>query len=125
MPLRSAIPPERIGLSIAGNLPSAPEKELPEIAKFFGLYYNAADGQITHSMSTSLISPDGKIIAWFHDNDWQAVRSGSRRNEDARQCKHRRRDTRHVVIPNPRGFSGVRDLLFPFPCRISNFADRG
>jgi protein SCO1/2 len=49
---------------------AAPEKELPEIARFFGLYYNAADGQITHSMSTSLISPDGKIVAWFHDNDW-------------------------------------------------------
>jgi protein SCO1/2 len=50
---------------------AAPEKELPEIAKFFGLYYNAKEGQITHSMSTSLISPDGKIVAWFHDNDWQ------------------------------------------------------
>jgi protein SCO1/2 len=49
---------------------AAPEKKLPEIAKFFGLYYNAADAQITHSMSTSLISPDGKIVAWFHDNDW-------------------------------------------------------
>jgi len=49
---------------------AAPEKELPEIAKFFGLYYNAKEGQITHSMSTSLISPDGKIVAWFHDNDW-------------------------------------------------------
>jgi protein SCO1 len=50
---------------------AAPEKELPEIAKFFGLYYDAAEGQITHSMSTSLISPDGKIVAWFHDNAWQ------------------------------------------------------
>ncbi len=50
---------------------AAPEKELPEIANFFGLYYNAANGQITHSMSTTLISPDGKILAWFHDNDWK------------------------------------------------------
>jgi protein SCO1 len=50
---------------------AAPEKELPEIAKFFGLYYNAEQGQITHSMSTTLISPDGNIVAWFHDNDWQ------------------------------------------------------
>jgi protein SCO1/2 len=50
---------------------SAQEKELPEIAKFFGLYYNAEHGQITHSISTSLISPDGKILAWFHDNNWK------------------------------------------------------
>ena len=50
---------------------SVQEKELPEIAKFFGLYYNAERGQITHSISTSLISPDGKIIAWFHDNNWR------------------------------------------------------
>jgi protein SCO1/2 len=50
---------------------SAPEKELPEIAKFFGLYYNAGQGQITHSISTSLISPDGKILVWFHDNNWK------------------------------------------------------
>ena len=50
---------------------AAPEKELPEIAKFFGLYYNAEQGQITHSMSTTLVSPHGNIVAWFHDNDWQ------------------------------------------------------
>ena len=50
---------------------TAPRKELPAMAKFFGLYYNAQNGQIIHSMSTSLISPDGKILYWFHDNDWQ------------------------------------------------------
>ncbi|HUJ32084.1 MAG TPA: SCO family protein [Candidatus Acidoferrum sp.] len=50
---------------------AAPESELPKMAKFFGLYYNAQEDQIVHSISTSLISPDGKIVAWFHDNDWQ------------------------------------------------------
>jgi protein SCO1 len=50
---------------------AAPKNELPKMAKFFGLYYNAQNGQIIHSVSTSLISPDGKIVAWFHDNDWK------------------------------------------------------
>lgn len=50
---------------------SVPKTELPKVAKFFGLYYSGQDDQIVHSISTSLISPDGKIVAWFHDNDWQ------------------------------------------------------
>jgi protein SCO1 len=50
---------------------STPKKELPAIAKFFGLYFSDNGGQIVHSLSTSLISPEGKIVRWFHDNDWQ------------------------------------------------------
>jgi protein SCO1 len=50
---------------------STPKKELPAIARFFGLYFSDTKGQIVHSLSTSLISPEGKIVRWFHDNDWQ------------------------------------------------------
>jgi protein SCO1 len=50
---------------------STPKKELPAIAKFFGLYFSDTNGQIVHSLSTSLISPEGKIVYWFHDNDWR------------------------------------------------------
>lgn len=50
---------------------TVPKNELLKMAKFFGLYYNAQNGQIIHSMSTSLISPDGKIVEWFYDNDWK------------------------------------------------------
>lgn len=50
---------------------SVPKTELPKVAKFFGLYYSGQDDQIVHSVSTSLISPNGKIVAWFHDNNWQ------------------------------------------------------
>jgi protein SCO1 len=49
---------------------AARPKELPAMARFFGLYYSAQQGQIIHSLSTSLISPDGKVVEWFHDNDW-------------------------------------------------------
>jgi protein SCO1 len=50
---------------------TARPKELPAMARFFGLYYSSEQGQIIHSLSTSLISPDGKVVEWFHDNDWQ------------------------------------------------------
>lgn len=49
---------------------AASKNELPRMAQFFGLYFNAQNGQIVHSISTSLISPDGKIVEWFHNNDW-------------------------------------------------------
>lgn len=50
---------------------SAPKKELPAIAHFFGIYLSDTNGKIVHSLSTSLISPQGKIVDWFHDNSWQ------------------------------------------------------
>ncbi|HTU36003.1 MAG TPA: SCO family protein [Candidatus Acidoferrum sp.] len=49
---------------------SAPKNELPKIAHFFGLYFNDTNGQIVHSLSTTLISPEGKVVAWYHGNDW-------------------------------------------------------
>jgi protein SCO1 len=48
-----------------------PKKELPEVAKFFGLYLDTSGGQITHSLSTSVISPQGKIYKWYDDNSWK------------------------------------------------------
>jgi hypothetical protein len=28
-------------------------------------------GLITHSLSTAVIGPDGKIVKWYHGSDWQ------------------------------------------------------
>jgi protein SCO1 len=74
---------------------AAPKNELPKMAKFFDLYYNPQNGQIIHSISTSLISPEGKIVAWFHDNDWkpqallaeaaQTLRGSEQRNANAKE----------------------------------------
>lgn len=50
---------------------SAPKKELPKIAHFFGLFFSDKNNQIVHSLSTTLISPEGKVVAWYHGNDWQ------------------------------------------------------
>ncbi len=50
---------------------TAPKNELPKIAHFFGLYLSDKNDQIVHSLSTTLISPEGKVVAWYHGNDWQ------------------------------------------------------
>jgi protein SCO1/2 len=49
-----------------------PQSELAEFADYFALTYKEEGGLITHSLSTALISPDGKILKWYHGADWQA-----------------------------------------------------
>jgi protein SCO1 len=50
-----------------------PKKDLVPVANFFGLYYDfgGGDGQIAHSLSTTVISPDGTVYKWYQDNDWK------------------------------------------------------
>lgn len=50
---------------------AVPAKELPKVANFFGLYYSVSGDQIVHSLSTSVISPDGTIYKWYDDNTWK------------------------------------------------------
>jgi protein SCO1 len=45
-------------------------KDLPEIAQFFGLVYRPEQAQIVHSLSTTVIGPDGKVEKWYSDNEW-------------------------------------------------------
>jgi protein SCO1/2 len=49
-------------------VPSA--KDLPELAQFFGLAYQPEQAQIVHSLSTTVIGPDGKVEKWYSDNEW-------------------------------------------------------
>jgi protein SCO1/2 len=46
--------------------------DLPKLATFFGLTIAEDGGAITHSLSTAVIGPDGKIIKWYSGGDWQA-----------------------------------------------------
>jgi len=46
------------------------EKDLPELARFFGLVYRPEQSQIVHSLSTTVIGPDGKVEKWYSDNEW-------------------------------------------------------
>jgi protein SCO1 len=50
-------------------VPSA--ADLPRVADFFGLVYKPENALITHNLSTAVIGPDGKIVAWYHGSDWQ------------------------------------------------------
>lgn len=45
--------------------------DLPQIASYFGLTYKPENGLITHSLSTAVIGPDGKIFSWYHGSEWQ------------------------------------------------------
>jgi protein SCO1 len=44
---------------------------LPEMAKFFDVGITAGpDETITHSLSTTLIGPDGKVVRFYPGNEW-------------------------------------------------------
>ncbi len=49
---------------------AVPPKELVNVANFFGLYFSVQGDQIVHSMSTTVISPDGTVFKWYQDNNW-------------------------------------------------------
>ncbi len=62
----------RIGRrSIIGSFASILEAEQADIARYFNLFYNQTDGQITHSLSTNIIAPDGRVYRSYYDNDWK------------------------------------------------------
>ncbi len=87
---------ETFGQTTGGNpygrwqFATVPQKDLVKVANFFGLYYSTEGGQLVHSMSTTVISPDGTVFKWYQDNDWkpadliedatQALQPGSQRN---------------------------------------------
>jgi len=48
-----------------------PKKNLVAVANFFGLYYNTEGGVLTHSLSTTVIKPDGTVYKWYSDNEWK------------------------------------------------------
>jgi protein SCO1/2 len=49
-----------------------PKNELQKVTGFFGVTVANSNGdQIVHSMSTSVIGPDGKIYSWREDTDWK------------------------------------------------------
>jgi protein SCO1/2 len=53
---------------------AVPDKPvLLEMAKFFDVGMTSAeDGSITHTLSTTLIGPDGKVIRFYPGNEWTA-----------------------------------------------------
>ncbi|HYP00966.1 MAG TPA: SCO family protein, partial [Pyrinomonadaceae bacterium] len=46
-------------------------EEIQRVAAFFGLSYKQEGEQITHSLRTAVISPDGKLYKMFRGNEWK------------------------------------------------------
>jgi protein SCO1/2 len=47
------------------------DKIVKEITGYFGLSYWPEGGQIIHSLRTALISPEGKLVHLYRDNEWK------------------------------------------------------
>jgi protein SCO1 len=45
--------------------------EVKGVAQFFGLRYYQATDQIVHSLSTAIITPDGKVYKIYRENKWK------------------------------------------------------
>lgn len=52
---------------------AAAQSDLSKMETFFALAVSEENGAITHSLSTTVIGPDGKIFKWYHGNDWTAA----------------------------------------------------
>jgi protein SCO1 len=50
---------------------TVPAAEKSEVTKFFDVFVSEEQGQITHSLSTAIISPDGHIFKNYNGNDWK------------------------------------------------------
>ena len=45
--------------------------EVRRFAEFFGLVYQAEGGQVTHSLRTAVVTPDGKLYKVYRGNEWK------------------------------------------------------
>ena len=50
---------------------TAPPEDLEKITQFFGVFYDPSQKEIVHSLSTSVISPQGTIYKWYSGNEWK------------------------------------------------------
>lgn len=48
-----------------------PAAELPEVTQWFGVGVTPGEGTaFTHSLSTTIVGRDGKVLAWYPSNEW-------------------------------------------------------
>ena len=52
------------------ELATGSAEQVKEVAQFFGLVYWGEEGEITHSLCTAIIGPDGKLAKVYRDNLW-------------------------------------------------------
>jgi protein SCO1/2 len=46
-------------------------EQVKHIAGYFGLWYHEESDQIVHNLITAIIAPDGKLVKFYHGNDWK------------------------------------------------------
>ncbi|MGH9687102.1 MAG: SCO family protein [Candidatus Acidiferrales bacterium] len=80
---------------------AAPAKELRQMANFFGLTYSDQNGQIAHSMSTTVIAADGKVYKWYDGNDWQPSELVADATQALRQESSSNASARNAVSVGP------------------------
>lgn len=47
------------------------EKQVRDIAQYFGLRYFPENDQIIHSLRTAIVAPDGKVVKVYSGNEWK------------------------------------------------------
>ena len=55
---------------------ATPQKDLAKVEQYFDLgVTTASDKTLSHSLSTMVVGSDGKVVAWYPNNEWtpQAV----------------------------------------------------
>lgn len=50
---------------------TARPEELAKVANFFGVFYEPKNEDFVHSLSTTVIAPDGTIYKWYEGSDWK------------------------------------------------------
>ena len=50
---------------------TVPAAEKNAVTKFFDVFVTEEQGQITHSLSTAILSPDGLVYKSYNGNDWR------------------------------------------------------
>jgi protein SCO1/2 len=50
---------------------TVPAAEKSAVTKFFDVFVTEEQGQITHSLDTAIISPDGVVYKNYNGNDWR------------------------------------------------------
>ena len=51
-----------------------PQTELPTVDQFFDVGVTPGENQtLTHSLSTAVVDPEGKIVSWYPTNEWKTT----------------------------------------------------
>jgi protein SCO1/2 len=51
---------------------AVPKKKLDDVEQYFDLGVTPGDdGTLSHSLSTMVVGRDGKVVAWYPDNEWR------------------------------------------------------